>query len=89
MDADAAIAEGGVSVIIENDALEKILEFRVDPLREEAEEYARAAAAVYADGTVGAEGHDDQLFLQVLSYKVLYDGQKLDLSDCIVTRRND
>lgn len=85
MNADAAIAEGGVSVIIENDALEKILEFRVDPLREEAEEYARAAAAVYADGTDGAEEYDDQLFLQVLSYKVLYDGQKLDLSDCIVT----
>lgn len=85
MDADAAIAEGGVSVIIENDALEKILEFRVDPLSEEAEEYARAAAAVYADGTGGAEEYDDQLFLQVLSYKVLYDGQKLDLSDCIVT----
>lgn len=85
METDAAISEGGVSVIIENDALEKKLEFRVDPLSEEAEEYARAAAAVYADGIDGAEGDDDQLFLQVLSYKVLYDGQKLDLSDCTVT----
>lgn len=85
METDAAISEGGVSVIIENDALEKNLEFRVDPLSEEAEEYARAVAAVYADGTDEAEELDDQLFLQVLSYRLLYDGQKLDLSDCLVT----
>ena len=80
-EADSMISEDGVSVEIENSALDKKLEFRVDPLGEDAEVYARAAA-VYADG---ADASDDQLFLQVLSYKVMYDGKKLDLSDCIVT----
>ena len=84
-EADVIISEDGVSVTIENSALEKKLEFRVDPLDENAEEYAKAAAAVYADGTEGADELDDQLFLQVLSYKMLYDGKKLDLSDCTVT----
>ena len=84
-EADVIISEDGVSVTIENSALEKKLEFRVDPLDENAEEYAKAAAAVYADGTEGADELDDQLFLQVLSYKMLYDGKKLDVSDCTVT----
>ncbi len=84
-EADVMTSENGVSVIIENSDLEKELEFRVDPLDENAEEYAKAAAAVYADGTEGADELDDQLFLQVLSYKMLYDGKKLDLSDCTVT----
>ena len=65
--------------------MEKKLEFRVDPLDENAEEYAKAAAAVYADGMDGEDEPDDQLFLQVLSYKMIYDGKKLDLSDCTVT----
>ena len=85
VEADVMTSENGVSVIIENSDLEKELEFRVDPLDENAEEYAKAAAAVYADGTEGADELDDQLFLQVLSYKMLYDGKKLDLSDCTVT----
>ena len=85
VEADVMTSENGVSVIIENSDLEKKLEFRVDPLDENAEEYAKAAAAVYADGTDGADELDDQLFLQVLSYKMLYDGKKLDLSDCTVT----
>ncbi len=85
VEADVMISENGVSVIIENSDLEKELEFRVDPLDENAEEYAKAAAAVYTDGTEGADELDDQLFLQVLSYKMLYDGKKLDLSDCTVT----
>ena len=85
VEADVMTSENGVSVIIENSDLEKELEFRVDPLDENAEEYAKAAAAVYADGTDGADELDDQLFLQVLSYKMLYDGKKLDLSDCTVT----
>ncbi len=85
VEADVMTSENGVSVIIENSDLEKKLEFRVDPLDENAEEYAKAAAAVYADGTEGADELDDQLFLQVLSYKMLYDGKKLDLSDCTVT----
>ena len=84
-EADAAKTGEGVSVIIENSDLDKELEFRVDPLDEDAEEYAKAAAAVYAEGTDGEEELDDQLFLQVLSYKVTYDGKKLDLSDCTVT----
>lgn len=84
-EADVIISKDGVSVTIENSALEKDLEFRVDPLDENAEEYAKAAAAVYADGTEGADELDDQLFLQVLSYKMLYDGKKLDMSDCTVT----
>ena len=84
-EADVTISEDGVSVIIENSALEKDLEFRVDSLDENAEEYAKAAAAVYAEGAEGEEGFDDQLFLQVLSYKLMYDGKKLDLSDCTVT----
>ncbi len=84
-EADNMISEDGVSVIIENDTLEKDLEFRVDPLGDGAEEYARAVAAVYADGPEGADELDDQLFLQVLSYKVMYDGRKLDLSACTVT----
>ena len=85
VEADVKTSENGISVIIENSDLEKKLEFRVDPLDENAEEYAKAAAAVYADGTEGADELDDQLFLQVLSYKMLYDGKKLDLSDCTVT----
>ncbi len=85
VEADVMTSENGVSVIIENSDLEKKLEFRVDPLDENAEEYAKAAAAVYTDGTDGADELDDQLFLQVLSYKMLYDGKKLDLSDCTVT----
>ena len=85
VEADVMISENGVSVIIENSDLEKELEFRVDPLDENAEEYAKAAAAVYTEGTEGADELDDQLFLQVLSYKMLYDGKKLDLSDCTVT----
>lgn len=84
-EADAAKTGEGISVIIENSDLDKELEFRVDPLDEDAEEYAKAAAAVYAEGTDGEEELDDQLFLQVLSYKVTYDGKKLDLSGCTVT----
>ena len=73
---DAITSEGGVSVTIENSDLDKNLEFRVDPLDEEAEEYAKAAAAVYAEGTDGVNALDDQLFLQVLSYKVTYEPVK-------------
>ncbi len=84
-EADGTKSDESVSVTIENNGLDKELEFRVDPLDEGAEEYARATAAVYGEGTDGAEALDDQLFLEVLSYKVTYDGKNLDLSDCVVT----
>ncbi|MDE7184316.1 MAG: hypothetical protein K2O40_07560, partial [Lachnospiraceae bacterium] len=86
-DSGITVSEGGVSAAIESDELEKKLEFRVDPLDENSEEYAKAAAALYAEGTDGEEIEetDDQLFLRVLSYGVMYDGVKLDLSDCVVT----
>ncbi len=64
----------------EKDVAEKT-ELVVKLLDEKADEY-KAAAAIYSDDTESAE----ELYMnQVLSYSLVYNDKKLDLSDCKVT----
>ncbi len=74
------IDENTFIIPLENQNLEKNLEFKVETLSEDSEEYANAVAG--ADSISEA---DEILLLDVLSYSVVYDDEKLDLSDCTVT----
>lgn len=75
------IEDGNTFIIpIEGQNLEKNLEFKVEALSEDSEEYANAVAG--ADSISEA---DEILLLDVLSYSLVYDEEELDLSDCTVT----
>ncbi len=64
--------------VITEEQLPGMIEFIVEPLREDADEY-KAAEVVYGDGS-------EEVFLnRVLSYYLAYEGVKLDLTDCSVT----
>ena len=80
--AKEAVSDNGVSVVIENNELKKDLEFKVEALDENSDEYAAMAVPVYGEELTDME---EQLLLQVLSYGVFYDGEELDLSDCVIT----
>lgn len=60
------------------------LEFNVEPVHEDAEEFAKDYAAVVACMDEASKGND-RIMLQVLSYSLLYEGEALDMSDCEVT----
>lgn len=59
---------------------ERILEFRIEPLDEATEEYHTVAA--FAENMSEENG---LLEIRILSYSLLCDGEKLDLTDCEVT----
>lgn len=64
--------------VLTEEQLPGMIEFIVEPLREDADEY-KAAEVVYGDGS-------EEVFLnRVLSYYLTYADTKLDLSDCKVT----
>ncbi len=61
--------------------LKENLEFKVETLDEESDEYVSVANA-YAEED---SSENELLLLQVLSYSLVYNDVKLDLSDCMVT----
>ncbi len=73
-------SEETFSALIEKEELEGALEFKLDSLDENSEEYS--AVAGYAE-ELGDE--NEELLLQILSYSLNYGSAELDLSNCKVT----
>lgn len=71
----------------ETESIEEIsqkLEFKVEPIDETIQEYAKDYAAVTAC-VEEISDKEDRMMVQVLAYSLNYGDEKLDLSDCKVT----